>query len=423
MQIGKVAERCQFNDRFYTVFEKHRKHDHALWNRLEQAGTDGRCIVREIGDQHAPFVGSALSNQTFSNSQTAHVTIVSITGKCGEHHHSRRLFGLHLVNHALLRVHQRREFGEKHSSYSGQIALPLQHTGEPGQVGLEPILLSIAICGQTQVVDHGVDVVFEFRDFAGGFDLNGSRQVAFGHGGGHFSNRAHLAGEVVSEQVDVTGEVFPRSGSARHAGLPSEPAIDAHFTGHCRYLIGEGGKCIGHVIDGFSESGDFTFRFHREVLGQFAVGDGGHDLHDTAHLFCKVRGHNIDVVGEVFPGSRDSGHLRLASEFSVSAHFAGHAGNFCGEGVELVDHRVDGVFQLKNFALHVYRDFARQVAARHSSRDFCDVTHLAGEVSGHGVHGVRKIFPRSGDTRHIGLSAETTFSSHFTGHTGHFSCE
>ena len=39
----------------------------------------------------------------------------------------------------------------------------------------------------------------------------------------------------------------------------------------------------------------------------------------------------------------DAGHLRLAAELAFGADFAGHAGDFAGEGVELVHHGVDGV--------------------------------------------------------------------------------
>src|SRR6202050_1130705 len=39
-----------------------------------------------------------------------------------------------------------------------------------------------------------------------------------------------------------------------------------------------------------------------------------------------------------------------------------------GEGVELVDHGVDGVLQLEDLALHVDGDLAREVAARHRGR-------------------------------------------------------
>ena len=107
---------------------------------------------------------------------------------------------------------------------------------------------------------------------------------------------------------------------------------------------------------------------------------------------------------------RHARHLRLAAQLSVGAHFARHARHFSGERVELVHHRVDRVFQLENFALHVHRDLARQVAARHGRGDFGDVAHLAGQVSGHRVHRVGQILPRAGDAGHVGLSAQPAFA-------------
>ena len=120
-----------------------------------------------------------------------------------------------------------------------------------------------------------------------------------------------------------------------------------------------------------------TVRFCVEV----AVGDGGHDLDDAAHLLGEVGGHDVDVVGEVLPRAGDAGHLRLAAELAFGADFARHARHFGGEGVELIDHRVDGVLQLEDFALHVDRDLARQVAARDGGGDFGDVAHLRRQVA------------------------------------------
>ena len=54
-----------------------------------------------------------------------------------------------------------------------------------------------------------------------------------------------------------------------------------------------------------------------------------------------------------------------------------------GEGVELIDHRVDGVLQLEDLALHVDGDLARQVAARDRGRHLGDVAHLRRQVGGH----------------------------------------
>ena len=78
-----------------------------------------------------------------------------------------------------------------------------------------------------------------------------------------------------------------------------------------------------------------------------------------------------------------------------------------GKAVELIDHGVDGVLQLEDFALHVHRDLARKVAAGDGRRHLGDVAHLAGEVAGHRVDGVRQVLPRAGDdTGHDGLATE-----------------
>ncbi len=50
------------------------------------------------------------------------------------------------------------------------------------------------------------------------------------------------------------------------------------------------------------------------------------------------------------------GTLRLAAKPAFGADFAGHAGHFAGEGVELVHHGVDGLFQQQNFAADVDGD-------------------------------------------------------------------
>jgi hypothetical protein len=73
----------------------------------------------------------------------------------------------------------------------------------------------------------------------------------------------------------------------------------------------------------------------------------------------------VDVVGEVLPGARHALHLGLPAELALGADLAGHAGHLAGEGVELVDHRVDGVLELEDLALHVDRDLLREVAVGH----------------------------------------------------------
>ena len=90
---------------------------------------------------------------------------------------------------------------------------------------------------------------------------------------------------------------------------------------------------------------------------------------------------------------------------------------------ELVHHRVDGVLQLENFALHVDRDLLRQVAVGHRGGHVGDVAHLGGEVAGHEVHGVGQVLPGAGDALHLGLAAELAFGADLARHARHLGGE
>ncbi len=76
---------------------------------------------------------------------------------------------------------------------------------------------------------------------------------------------------------------------------------------------------------------------------KIAAGHGGRNLGDVSHLASQVAGHQVDGVGEIFPGTGDVGHLRLAAQFAVRSDFAGHARHFGGEHAQLLNHRVDDV--------------------------------------------------------------------------------
>ena len=174
---------------------------------------------------------------------------------------------------------------------------------------------------------------------------------------------------------------------------------------------GERAELVHHRVDGVLQLQDLATDVDGDLLGQVAVGDGGGDLGDVAHLGGEVAGHRVDAVGEVLPGAGDAVHLGLAAELAFGTDFAGHARHLGGERTKLVHHRVDGVLQLEDLALHVHRDLLGQVAGRHGRGDVGDVAHLGGQVAGHEVHAVGQVLPRAGDAVDVGLSAELAFGA------------
>ena len=263
----------------------------------------------------------------------------------------------------------------------GEVALALQHAGEAREVRLEPVLLGVAVGGQPQVVDHRVDVVLEVGHFAARLDLDRPREVALRHRGGDLGDRAHLVGQVGGQQVDVAGQVLPRARRARHVGLAAEASFDADLARDRRHLVGEDRERLGHVVDGVGQRRDLALRLHEEVLLEVAFGDGGHDLDDAAHLLGQVGRHHVDGVGQVLPRAAHARHLRLAAELALGADLARDARHLGRERVQLVDHRVDRVLELEDFAADVDGDLAREVAARHGGGHLGDVAHLRGEVA------------------------------------------
>ena len=123
---------------------------------------------------------------------------------------------------------------------------------------------------------------------------------------------------------------------------------------------------------------------------------------------------------KILPGAAHAAHFGLAAELAFGADFARHARHFRREAVELVHHGVDGVLQLQNFALHIHRDLAAQVAVGDRRGHLRDVADLGGQVAGHGVHAVGEILPGAGHAAHFGLAAELAFGADFARHARHF---
>src|SRR5205823_23447 len=217
------------------------------------------------------------------------------------------------------------------------------------------------------------------------FDPDRSGQVALGHRGGHVSDRAYLDGEVGGQPVHVVGQVAPGTGGAWHDCLSAQLGLRADLAGHGGYLLGEAGQGAGHLVDDVGEGRDLALGLEHQLLVQIAMRDRGDDSGYATHLVGQVAGHQVDVVGQIFPGAAHPLDLGLPAQPALDADLAGHPGDLAGEGVELIDHTVDGVLQLQDLAVDIDRDLSGEVAAGDGGGHVGDVAHLGGQVLGHVV--------------------------------------
>jgi hypothetical protein len=158
------------------------------------------------------------------------------------------------------------------------------------------------------------------------------------------------------------------------------------------------------------------FHVDRDFARQIAAGHGRGHLGNVAHLRRQVAGHGVHRVGEILPGAGHAHNHSLAAKFAVRTDFASHARYFGRKRAQLIHHRVDGFFELENFAAHIDRNLAGEIAAGHGRSNFSDVAHLASQVAGHRVDGVREILPRAGHARHLRLAAQFAVGADFARH-------
>ena len=144
---------------------------------------------------------------------------------------------------------------------------------------------------------------------------------------------------------------FHRPAAPGTAAWPPELAFEADVARDRRDLIGKGRERVDHAVDRVGELGDLALGLESQLALEVAVGDAGDDARDAADLLREVTGHDVDGVGQVLPGTGDAGHVRLAAELAFGADFACDARDFGGERVELVDHRIDRIFELEDLAL------------------------------------------------------------------------
>jgi hypothetical protein len=172
-------------------------------------------------------------------------------------------------------------------------------------------------------------------------------------------------GQVAGHEVHVVGQVLPGAAHAGHLRLAAQLAFGAHFARHPRHFAGERVELVHHGVDGVLQLQDLALHVHRDLLGQVAARHGLGHVGDVAHLDGQVgrpspRKFTLSVRSFQVPATPCT--TAWPPSLPFGAHFARHPRHFGGEGAQLVHHRVDGVLQLEDLALHVHRDLLGQVA-------------------------------------------------------------
>src|SRR6185503_7813493 len=150
------------------------------------------------------------------------------------------------------------------------------------------------------------------------------------------SNVADLGGQIAGHRVDRIGEVFPRAGHTFDVRLAAEFSFGGDFAGAAGDFRSKRTELVDHGIDSVFQFQDFTFDIHGDGLGKVSIGDGGGDGSDVTDLGRQVAGHEIHRISQIFPGTGHAFDFGLAAQDSLGADLAGDAGDFGGEGTELV---------------------------------------------------------------------------------------
>src|SRR5256884_5666873 len=121
--------------------------------------------------------------------------------------------------------------------------------------------------------------------------------------------------------------------------------LGAHLARHARHFRSKPVQLVHHRVDGLLQLQQFAFDANGDFSREIATRHGRCNLGDVAHLVGQVWRHRVHIVRQIFPGTPHALDLCLATQLALRTHFARHACHFRGEGVELIHHRVDGVFR------------------------------------------------------------------------------
>src|SRR5437762_2744922 len=301
----------------------------------------------------------------------------------------------------------------RHDGLAAELAFGADFAGDSGHFGGKPI----------QLVDHRVGGFFELQDFAADIDGDLLREIAVWHGNRNFGDVADLGGEITGHETHAFGQIFPNAAHVANLRLAAELAFGADLARDAGDFGRERVQLIDHRVHGFFELQDFAADIDGDLLGEVAIEIGRASCRDVAELAGYVAGHQTHAVRQIFPGAGDARHGGLAAELAFGADFAGDAGDFGGETPQLIDHRVDGILELQDFAADIDGDFLGEVAIGDGDGHVGDVADLRGQIAGHNIDALGEILPDAAHIANLRLAAELAFGADLAGNAGHFGRE
>src|SRR5205823_3844723 len=159
-------------------------------------------------------------------------------------------------------------------------------------------------------------------------------------------------------------------------------------------------------VDGVLQLENLALDLNRDLFGQVALLHRGRDIGDVADLGREIGGELVHVVGEVSPGAGGAEHVGLAAQAAFGADLARDAGDFRGEGVELIDHDVDRVLQVEDLAVDVDRDLLGEIPSCDGGGDIGNIADLGGQITGHRVDVVGEVAPCPRGARYVRLATQ-----------------
>src|SRR6185312_2748311 len=105
VRLVEVVQRGNGDDRLQVLLESDGENDDTPRQRLDQRGPDTNCVLWDVCNEDAAFLGGALANEAVAKFDILRITALRMIGILTEQLEAWRPFSHHLVDDALMPAH------------------------------------------------------------------------------------------------------------------------------------------------------------------------------------------------------------------------------------------------------------------------------------------------------------------------------